>query len=213
MNIALILSGGMGVRFGKDTPKQYQILVGKWVIAYTIEALKASTEIDKIIAVTSDNYLTTLTDQYKIESVICGNSRNESLRRGLEYINANYPNCDKVFINEAARPFITSELVDKYVKLLGEYDAVITAKHITDSLGKEGQHITDRSQYYLIQAPEAFRFRLLYENFQADSPITATVQQMPPESKVYRNFDFRNNLKITYPEDLELAEFLMRCQS
>lgn len=213
MNVALILSGGLGERFGRETPKQYQMLAGKWVIAYTIEALKTSAKIDKIIAVASDHYLAVLRENYKIESVSGGNSRNESLWNGLEYINEKYPNCDRVLINEAARPFITPELVDRYVSLLEEYDAVITAKHITDSLGKENHHITDRSQYYLIQAPEAFRFRLLYNHFRAESPITATVQQLPPGSKVYRNFGFRDNIKITYPEDLDLVEFLMRGRS
>lgn len=213
MNVALILSGGLGERFGGETPKQYQMLAGKWVIAYTIEALKTSAKIDKIIAVVSDHYLAVLREKYKIESVSGGNSRNESLWNGLEYINEKYPNCDRVLINEAARPFITPELVDRYVSLLEEYDAVITTKHITDSLGKENYHITDRSQYYLIQAPEAFRFRLLYNHFRAESPITATVQQLPPGSKVYRNFDFRDNIKITYPEDLDLVEFLMRGRS
>jgi len=101
-------------------------------------------------------------------------------------------------------------LVDKYFALLDEYDAVITAQQITASLGREGEHVTDRSEYYLIQAPEAFKFALLERYFKADSPITATNQQLPPESRVFRNYEFRNNYKITYPEDLIIAEHLMR---
>lgn len=211
MNTALILSGGTGSRLGGYMPKQYQSLAGKEIVAYTIDALKSSSKIDTIVVIATHEYQSGLAGKYGVTVALGGNSRNKSLRNGLEYIAANYPMCNKVFINEAARPFITAELVDKYINLLDEYDAVITTKHITDSLGKEGQRITDRSHYYLIQAPEAFRFKLLCEYFKADSPITATVQQLPPQCNVYRNYGFRNNIKITYPEDLLFAEQLMRC--
>lgn len=211
MNISLILSGGTGSRMGGDLPKQYQSLAGKEIIAYTIDALKTSPLINEIVVVAASGFIEKIADRYDVITVRGGDSRNESLRNGLEYIAMNFPMCEKVFINEAARPFITSKVVDEYLTLLNLYDAVITTQPITDSLGKEGEAVTDRSQYYLIQAPEAFRFKLLYEYFSAESPVTATAQQLPPQSKVYRNFDFRNNIKITYPEDLILAEQLMRC--
>ncbi|HCD42869.1 MAG TPA: hypothetical protein DEQ64_03845 [Lachnoclostridium sp.] len=211
MNISLILSGGTGSRMGGDMPKQYQSLAGKEIISYTIDALKSSPLISEVVVVAASEYVERLADRYDVAAAISGDTRNASLRSGLEYIDKNFPMCDKVFINEAARPFITGKVVDQYLGLLEEYDAVITAQPITDSLGKKGEAVTDRSQYYLIQAPEAFRFKLLHEHFRAESPITATSQQLPPQSRIYRNFDFRNNLKITYPEDLMLAEQLMRC--
>lgn len=210
MNMALILSGGMGARFGGGRAKQYQQLAGKEIIAYTVDTLKNSVQIDTIIVTAANDYLTEITDKYGIQAILGGSTRNESLKNGLEYIYKEFPHCDKVFINEAARPLITTALVDEYIRLLDEYDAVITTQPITDSLGKEGEAITDRSEYYLIQAPEAFRFRLLYEHFKAESKITATVQQLPPQRKVYKFADFRNNIKITYPEDMFLAEQLMR---
>ncbi len=58
----------------------------------------------------------------------------------------------------------------------------------------------------MIQIPEAFRFKKLKEHFYPDSPITSIVQQLPKDSKVFRNYDFKFNLKITYPEDLFIAE-------
>jgi 2-C-methyl-D-erythritol 4-phosphate cytidylyltransferase len=210
MNTALILSGGTGSRLGSELPKQYLTLAGKEVIAYTIETFQSSSRIDSTVIVAESEYLTGLSNKYGVAATLGGASRNESLRNGLEYIKANCPTCEKIFINEAARPFITADTVNEYLGLLDEYDAVITAQHITDSLGKEGEAVTDRSLYYLIQAPEAFRFNLLYDSFKANSPITATVQQLPPQSKVYKYFGFRGNIKITYPEDLILAEQLMR---
>ncbi|WP_312447548.1 IspD/TarI family cytidylyltransferase [Lacrimispora sp.] len=211
VNISLILSGGTGSRMGGNLPKQYQSLEDREIIAYTIDALKSSLLISKVVVVAAGEYVKELADRYDVDTTIGGDSRNASLRNGLEYIAANFPMCEKIFINEAARPFVTTKVVDEYLDLLDQYDAVITTQPITDSLGKEGEAVTDRSQYYLIQAPEAFQFNILYEHFRAESPITATSQQLPSQSRVYRNFEFRNNLKITYPEDLMLAEQLMRC--
>lgn len=210
MNVSMILSGGSGSRFGTDLPKQYNRLLGKEVISYSIEALKKSNSTDVIIVICDNSFAERLTSQYDVICVTGGSSRNASLRKGLDYIKVNFPECEKVFITEAARPFITAELVDKYFEYLDEYDGVITTKHITDSLGKYGEHITMRDEYYLVQAPEAFEFNAIYNSFDAESSITATSQQLPANSKVIKYFDFTRNMKITYPEDLLIAEQIMK---
>lgn len=210
MNVGLILSGGTGTRLGGQIPKQYMMLDSKEVISYSLEAMQKSHGVEAIVIVATEEYSADIKEKYGVEVATAGATRNESLFKGLRYVADRYPFCEKIFINEAARPFITGELVDEYLKLLDEYDAAITTAHITDSLGKYGQHKTDRTEYYLIQAPEAFRFKLIFDNFKADSSLTATVQQLPPNSKIYMNFSFRNNVKITYPEDFVRAEDMMR---
>lgn len=210
MNIGIILSGGSGTRFGNALPKQYHELLGKKVISYSVDALTASQKIDAVIVVADPEFISEIREKYSVVCIPGGNTRNQSLRYGLEYIRSTFPNCEKVFITEAARPFLTTEIVDTYLSSLDEYDAVITTKQITDSLGRIGEAVTMREEYYLIQAPEAFCFSMLYEHFQENSPITATVQQLPAERKVLNYYDFRHNLKITYPEDLVMAEHLMR---
>lgn len=210
MNICLILSGGKSERFKGSTPKQYNLLGDKEIIAYSIETMKQSNNVDKVIVMASEEYCDILKKQYDVEVVLGGSTRNASLKKGLEYIKQKYPECEKILINEAARPFITKELIEDYFNKLDDYDGVITTQHITDSLGKYDEHTTDRSEYYLIQAPEAFSFSVLYENFDAESSLTATSQQLPQDSKVYCNFDFKNNLKITYQEDMIIAEALKR---
>lgn len=209
MNIAVILSGGTGQRFKSIIPKQYQMLCGREVISYSVEAFKKSTVTDRIIIVAAETELKKLSEKYDVECIAGGKTRNESLYNALNYIHTTY-SCERVLIHEAARPFIYDSLIDEYFMLLNEYDAVITAQHITDSLGKEGQHVVDRSMYYLIQAPEAFRFSLLLENFSAESEITATAQQLPADTRTKRYFDFKNNFKITLNEDLMVAETLMK---
>lgn len=213
MNISMILSGGVGSRFESDIPKQYNILLEKEIISYSIDAIKGAVESQKIIVLCDCSYSERISKQYDVICVECGNTRNSSLKNGLDYIKTNFPECDRVFITEAARPFLTSRIVDDYFRMLGEYDAVITAQHITDSLGRKNESVTLRDEYYLIQAPEAFRFDMLYDNFKADSNITATVQQLPEERKVREYYDFKNNMKITYPEDLIIAEQLMKLRN
>ncbi len=146
----------------------------------------------------------------RIECIEGGKTRNQSLRAALEYIGKNVE-CDHVIILEAARPMVNEEIVDKYLTILDEgWDAVITGQKITDSLGSFDHHTVDRSRYYLIQAPEAFVFKLLYDNFDAKSEITATNQQLPDGSRTFIYFDFKDNYKVTYPEDLMMIEDRMR---
>ena len=104
---------------------------------------------------------------------------------------------------------ITTQIVDDYMTKLDEYDSVITGQRIVDSLGCFNAHTANRADYYLIQAPEAFKFDMLYANFKSDSPLTATNQQMPEDGKLYINFDFVNNHKITYFADLAYCEAMM----
>ena len=193
MNVGVVLAGGTGERFGGKTSKQYCLLDGKEVISFAINALKNSRSVDRVVVVAI------------IEG---GNSRNASLKNALDYIHASC-RCDKVIILEAARPMITTQIVDDYMTKLDEYDSVITGQRIVDSLGCFNAHTANRADYYLIQAPEAFKFDMLYANFKSDSPLTATNQQMPEDGKLYINFDFVNNHKITYFADLAYCEAMM----
>lgn len=209
MNIGVILAGGVGSRFGSSVPKQYQLLLGKEVIAYSVDALKKCNLISKVIVIASSEQLPRLRKNYGVEVVEGGKTRNQSLYNGLQYINKNY-DCDNVIILEAARPMVTSNIVAAYLYKLDSYDAVITGKKITDSLGCFKTHYVNRDDYYLIQAPEAFRFKLLFESFDQNSEITATNQQLPESSALYINFDFEDNYKITYHGDLRFCEDILK---
>lgn len=203
MNISVILSGGKGERFGSREPKQYHSLNGKEVIGYVVDTLKQSIQTDKILIVASRPL------DYDADYVQGGKTHNESVRNGLDYIRENYP-CKNVLFVDSARPFITAQTVDLFFSRLSEYEAVITAQHITDSLGKNGEQFVERAEYYLIQKPEAFRFDMLYDCFDAESARTAIVQQLPVNTQLYKCFDIGMNMKITYPDDLVIAEQLMK---
>lgn len=208
MNIGIILSGGTGTRFGSQIPKQYQRIQGREIIDFSIDSLTGSSTIQKIIVVAQESVKSKLLERHPIIYVEGGETRNKSLKKALTFINSTYL-CDKIIVLEAARPMVTSVMVDFYLSKLDAYDAVITGQKIVDSLGSYSNHITNREDYYLIQAPEAFKFRMLFNNFDENSKITATNQQMPIGSKLFINLDFKDNYKITYPQDLTFIESMM----
>ncbi|MDE6758463.1 MAG: 2-C-methyl-D-erythritol 4-phosphate cytidylyltransferase [Clostridia bacterium] len=208
MNVAMILSGGVGRRFGGNIPKQYLLIKGKMVIEYVIEAIRNSGVIDKVLIVTNKPYDNMIKEKFDVDVCLGGEERNITLKNGLDYIYDNY-NCDKIMIFDAVRPLVYPQLVGEYLKKLDQYDIVLTAKKITDSLGCYDIHEIIRDRYYLLQSPEAYRFDLLYKYFDSHSQLTEVAQQLPKELKTYLNFDFHNNIKITYKHDLVVAEQLL----
>lgn len=209
-NIAIILSAGSGQRFNDNLPKQYHMIDEKMVVEYVIDEVKKSRLIDDIVFVANNFYLPkSLCEQYGMRFVEGGNTRSISIANGLDFIKENYPNVEKVIVFDSARPFVKSYLISEYMDLLDEYDGVITTCAITDSLGDYENNNINRDNYYLIQAPEAFKFHVIYEYFDRNSTITSMVQQLPVGSNIYQFFDFPNNMKITYHDDLAIAKILM----
>ena len=142
--------------------------------------------------------LRALAGRYAFDRAPAGAVRNETLRHGLDALNA--LGCARVVILDAVRPLVTPELLDEYLRLIGEgWDAVSTVQPITDSLGCLDAHEVDRSRYYLMQSPEAYNFPLLYAHFRPDSPLTEVAHQLPADSRLYLYRHFPENPKLTYP--------------
>lgn len=209
--IGIILAGGIGSRFGADRPKQYCTIFGKEMIWYSIDAFRKAKTIDDFIVIVDKNEMANgrIAEEYGVITVEGGNSRNGSFKNALDYINAHYPDCDKIIENNAACPMITPELIDEFINLLDEYDFVNTAYKITDALGSYKGRIANREDFYLIQAPDAYRFRLLYEHFDENSELCHPAHQLPLSATEYRYFDYTDNYKVTYPEDIRIVEMLM----
>ena len=152
--------------------------------------------------------LRALAGRYAFDRAPAGAVRNETLRHGLDALNA--LGCARVVILDAVRPLVTPELLDEYLRLIGEgWDAVSTVQPITDSLGCLDAHEVDRSRYYLMQSPEAYNFPLLYAHFRPDSPLTEVAHQLPADSRLYLYRDFPENPKLTYPwEKAQIAQAL-----
>ena len=211
-NIIMITAGGVGARFGSSTPKQYVEVNGRQVISYVIDACKRSQEADAILVVAHPTYHEELQAAYGIDIAGSGEELNVTKRNGLDYIRE-HSACEKLVVVDAVRPTVTPEVLDSFFRRLDDYDAVACARKITDSLGRYGEWVVNREEYYTLSAPEGFRFSLIDKHFRAQSPLTESIQQLPPTSKVYLDFDVPYFDKLTYPEDLaRLAQFLRQAQ-
>lgn len=213
-NIGILLAGGIGSRFKSSIPKQYMKLNGQEIISYSINAFNKAEKLDHYIVVVGEKEYEEqkIHSKYDVECIIGGDTRNISLHNALVHIREHYPMCEKVFIHEAARPFIQSEVIDEYLTLLDSHDAVITTAPITDSLGYQNNTPVNRESYTLIQAPECFWYKQLTQFFDPESEITGTVHQLPEDAKVCKYEGLKYNLKITYPEDLFMAEQFIKIQ-
>ncbi len=211
MNIIIIMSGGVGNRFGANVPKQYCKLNGRPVIDYVIDAAKGSKVADKVVVVCDPSCIE-LSDELKnsgFDFAVNGKERPDSLKSAFDHIQANYPECEGIIILDAVAPFVTSELIDDYLTKLNENDAVITCQKITGALGNYAYDPLNREDYYVTQSPEAFRFKTLIPHFKTDFPSQELAWQLPRETKKYLNFEFKNNLKLTYDFELKYAEYVL----
>lgn len=210
-SIGIILAGGIGSRFGADKPKQYCTIFGKEMIWYSVEAFKNAKSLDATVVVLDKNEMKNgrIAREYGVETVVGGSCRNASFRNALDYIAEKYPDCEKIIENNAACPMITPELIDEFIGLLDDYDFVNAAYKITDALGSYKDRIADREDFYLIQAPDAYRFPLINKYFDENSKLCHPAHQLPLSCKEYRYFGYNDNYKVTYPHDMKVVELLM----
>ena len=209
MNAALILSGGVGARFGANVPKQYVRIRRKMVIEYVIEAAMQAESIDVVMVAGADcPQLRALQKKHGFRTAKGGSVRNETLLNGLTALRE--LGCERVVILDAVRPLVTGALLDAYIRLLTEgWDAVSTVQPITDSLGCLDCHEVDRTRYYLMQSPEGYALPKLLQYFDPHSPLTEVAHQLPADSRIYLYRDFPENPKLTYPwEKMSIAQAL-----
>ena len=209
--IGIVLAGGIGQRFGGDKPKQYYLIHGKEMIAYSIELFRAAKTIDDFVVVLNPEEYENgrIAKQYGVRTVCGGKTRNHSFKNAMDYIAENFPDCEKIIENNAACPLTKPEMIDRYIGLLDEYDFVQTTLKITDALGSYKDRTVDREDYFLIQAPDAYRFRLLRQYFNPDHPNGHPAVQLPDSAKGYNAFYDGRVFKVTHPDDIKIIEVLM----
>ena len=211
MNIVIVMSGGVGERFGTAIPKQYNLIAGRPVIDYVLDAVKDSKRTDRVVIVMDRKWVdySEMISKGDYDIATNGATRIESMYNGLSLIKEKYA-CDKIVIVDAVAPFLQADLIDDYFDKLDAYDVVITAQKITGGFTDIHDNRLDREQYIITQSPEAFHFKQLWDNFDLEFPYQETAGMLPDESKRYYNYDFKNNLKLTYDFELAYAEFMLQ---
>lgn len=211
MNIVLVMSGGEGTRFGAEIPKQYNMISGKPVIDYVIDAILESQKTDKVIVVMDAQWID-YSEKLKTSNfdfAVNGSTRLESMYNGLNLIKENYA-CDKVIVVDAVAPFLYASLIDEYFDKLDKWDVVITAHKITGGLTDIHNSRLNRENYIVTQSPEGFKFELLWRHFDINFPYQETAGMLPDEANRFYYYGFKNNLKLTYDFELAYAEVVLQ---
>ena len=211
-NIGIVLAGGIGQRFGGGKPKQYFPILGKEMITYSIELFRAAKSIDDFVVVLNREEFESgrIARQYGVTAIPGGATRNHSFKNALDWIAEHHPECEKVIENNAACPLTRPDWIDEMMALLDDFDWVQTTLHLTDALGSVNDRMVNRDDYFLIQAPDAYRFRELFNSFNPDNPCGHPAVQLPPSARGRNIFRDGEVFKVTHPSDVEIAELMMR---
>ncbi|MCE2510333.1 MAG: bifunctional 2-C-methyl-D-erythritol 4-phosphate cytidylyltransferase/2-C-methyl-D-erythritol 2,4-cyclodiphosphate synthase [Alphaproteobacteria bacterium] len=214
---ALIVAAGRGHRLGGERPKQYMPLGGKAVLRHAAEAFASHPKVDitQIVIHPDDRvfYDEAVAGLALPDPVAGGETRQESVRLGLERLNAQAPTT--VLIHDAARPFIDAATIARVVDALAEERAAIAALPVVDTLKREeGSHIAatvDRSGLWRAQTPQGFRFpdilaayRSAKDDAFTDDAAVAEAAGIP----VGLVGGTEANFKVTTTEDFARAERL-----
>lgn len=213
----IIVAGGKGLRMGGDIPKQFLPVCGKPVLMRTLEAFHAydaSMRLILVLPVSQQAYWKQLCEEYQFDLVHeianGGETRFHSVKNGLALVKED----GLVGVHDGVRPFVSQEVITRCYEEAASLKAVIpvigvveTVRHLTE----EGSETVPRDQYKLVQTPQVFDVTLLRRAYQQEYTDLFTDDASVVEAlgeKVYLVEGNRENIKLTTPFDLKLAELL-----
>ena len=226
-NTAIVLAAGQGKRMHSKIQKQFLEVEGKPVIYYSLKCFQESLLIRDIILVTGEESLSYCKEEIvkrfgfsKVKKVTAGGKeRYDSVYAGL----CACDNTDYVLIHDGARPFVTEEMLERTCLSVKETGACVVGMPAKDTIkisdrNKMVESTPAREKVWLVQTPQAFRYSLIKESYESIrckdmSGITddAMIVEQERGVKVALVHGSYENLKITTPEDLIIAEAFLRC--
>ncbi len=222
---AIITAGGEGKRFGvQGVPKQFAPLCGKPLISYSIEIFERSGLISEIIIVVPQGWIEYTQNEIvssfnfsKVSKIIAGGEqRQKSVEKGFCSVS---PGTEIVVIQDGVRPFVTQKLIEEVVAETIKSGAAIAAVPSTDTikLSTSNQSVEStlpRESIWFAQTPQAFKFEILSEAIEKASQDSflgtdeaLLVERLGKDVKLVKSSEY--NMKITTPEDMEIAEFII----
>lgn len=213
----IIVAGGKGLRMGGDIPKQFVEIKGLPVLMHTINRFHSfDSSIDIIVALPVDqqDYWKELCSKYKFEIphtiVDGGDTRFHSVKNGLDQVSGE----GVVAVHDGVRPFVYDEVLERCFSMAQEKEAVVpvidvfeTIRHIADGMS----NTVPRDEYKLVQTPQVFLTSLLKKAYSQPYIPSFTDDASVVEAmghKVTLVEGNRENIKLTTPFDLKLAELL-----
>ena len=211
MAVALLVAAGMGERLGSEGPKALVVVAGRPMLEWSLEALRAVPAIERIVVALPRGHEA----PPGTVGVEGGAERSHSVRNAL----AAAGDGDPVLVHDAARPLLTPALVDRCLAALEGADAAIAAAPVTDTTKEAGPdgvvvRTLDRSRLWAVQTPQVFRREALEaalgrpdEVLAAATDDASLVEAAGGRVRVVEAP--RENLKVTTPIDLQVAELLL----
>ena len=228
MNIALVLAAGKSLRMKSDKgPKQFLKVNGLPVFMYSVKAFQDNKNIDKIVIVTLKEFVKEVAQEAhkhkinKLHSVIVGGeTRQESVFRGLKALKDIASDNDIVLIHDSARPLVSQRIIDDNVKVAKKENAAMTVISPNDTIivGKENELLDktlNRDELFLVQTPQSFKYSLILNAHEEafKNGVKNAFDDASLVSRLNKEVKFvkgeKSNIKITTPEDLEMVSFYL----
>ncbi|MBI9072209.1 MAG: 2-C-methyl-D-erythritol 4-phosphate cytidylyltransferase [Melioribacteraceae bacterium] len=222
-NIAIIPSGGSGLRAGANIPKQYLKFNGKELIAYTLEVFQSCELIDEIIIPAKKEYfklLNQIKEKYSISKLIKivegGKERQDSVYNALSHISTD----EKTFVavHDAARPLLPINILNTALKSVQKFDNIVIAINAKDTLINGDEFVDsfiERKSVFYVQTPQIFKYENLKkamelakkENFYGTDE-SMLVKRAGFEVKIAEGSAL--NFKVTTESDIELFKAITK---
>ena len=214
----IIVAGGKGLRMGAQLPKQFLVVAGKPILMHTINVFHSYNPQLKIILVLPGNlceYWHRLCREYQFlirhTVVEGGETRFHSVKNGLSQID----DSGYVGVHDGVRPLVSLQVIARCYELAKTKKAVVPVVDVVETMRHvEGVHsvTVDRDAYKLVQTPQVFDTQLLQEAYQQPYSLHFTDDASAVEAlgvPVTLTDGNRENIKITTPFDLKIAETLL----
>ena len=218
---AIIAAGGRGVRLGADRPKQFLEIDGRSILDLSISALAASDRVHEIVVAVPQDHLDVTTAAWAagagkpLQFVAGGARRQDSVGNAFARVSAG---ADIILIHDAARPFVTEDVIARAIDGAHAHGAAIAAVPVKDTVKQGGAEAPDgsrviratlsRDEIFLAQTPQAFRRDVFAAALQAAGSTDATDEAMLAERAgipVHLVAGDPSNIKVTTAADLEWA--------
>jgi 2-C-methyl-D-erythritol 4-phosphate cytidylyltransferase len=216
---AVIVAGGKGTRMGAAVPKQFLPLNGKPLLCYPIEAFaRAIPDVRLILVLPADQMrsaeivLRSYTNLIDVTVVAGGETRYHSVQNGLKLIKGD----GIVFVHDGARPLVSAELIHRCLINALEKGSAIPAIPVTESIrvvDNNSSRPVNRDNVRAIQTPQTFNTGVILPAFEQDFDPSFTDEATVVEAngqKIYLIEGDRENIKVTTPEDMLIAEVLLK---
>lgn len=229
--VAIVLAAGSGKRMGTSTKKQFLLLLDKPILFYSLKAFEDSF-IDEIILVTSKEDMTYVNEEIvqrynfsKVTKIVeGGKERYHSVLSGLNAV----ADGDYVFIHDGARPLADKEILDRALEGVKKYKACVVGVPSKDTVKIANENgmvaaTPNRNLVWNIQTPQVFDFQLIKEAYinvvSRELELKANGVNITDDAMILEEYSHHpvkliegsyENIKVTTPDDLILAECFLR---